>query len=86
MLDIRLPIGAMFALLGVILAVYGVVTPAEMYKVSLGHNLNLFWGGTMALFGAGMLVWMVLRPEADATPDEVTTVVKAQPQEAPAEP
>lgn len=85
MLDIRLPIGAMFALLGAMLAVYGLVTPAEMYRVSLGHNLNLYWGGAMALFGGGMLLWMLMRPEPKAEPHELSTVVPSAPQEQKAE-
>lgn len=62
MLDIRMPIGAMFLVIGVLLAVYGAMTPAEMYKISLGYNLNLLWGGVMAAFGAAMLLWMKLDP------------------------
>lgn len=81
MLDIRLPIGAMFALLGVMLALYGLFTPAEMYRVSLGHNLNLIWGGAMALFGGGMLLWMLLRPESGPDVREISTVVPTAPQE-----
>lgn len=62
MLDIRLPIGAMFLAIGLLLFVYGLVTPAEMYKMSLGYNLNLIWGAVMAAFGAAMLAWMRFSP------------------------
>ncbi len=56
-LDIRVPIGAMFGLLGLILAVYGVVTSgnAEMYARSLGLNMNIWWGLVMLVFGLIML-------------------------------
>ncbi len=67
MLDIRTPIGAMFFAIGVMLAAYGLMTPAAMYKISLGYNLNLIWGGVMAAFGLAMFVWMKVDPY-DSTP------------------
>jgi hypothetical protein len=56
-LDIRLPIGMMFTLLGGIMAVYGLCTGSdtEMYKSSLGDNINLWWGLVLFVFGAVML-------------------------------
>ncbi len=55
-LDIRLPIGMMFTLLGAMLAVYGLATGSDaMYEVSLGININLIWGGVLFVFGAVML-------------------------------
>jgi hypothetical protein len=56
-LDIRLPIGMMFSLLGGIMAIYGLCTgsDAEMYKTSLGININLWWGLLLFAFGAVML-------------------------------
>lgn len=65
MLDIRTPIGAMFAILGCLLGAYGLTTPAEMYRISLGYNLNLLWGGCMLAFGVGMLVWQRLAPQRE---------------------
>ena len=41
-LDIRVPIGAMFSLIGILLAIYGLMTNGElMYAKSLGINMNL---------------------------------------------
>jgi hypothetical protein len=56
-LDIRLPIGMMFSLLGALLALYGLCTASDsdMYKSSLGTNINLWWGLVLFLFGAIML-------------------------------
>ena len=56
-LDIRLPIGMMFTLLGALLAVYGLITGGDtaMYQASLAININLIWGGVLFLFGAVML-------------------------------
>jgi hypothetical protein len=56
-IDLRLPIGLMFSLLGVLLVAYGFATNrSEMYvRHSLGININLWWGFAMLLFGAVML-------------------------------
>ena len=56
-LDIRLPIGMMFSLLGAILVIYGLATgsDSELYKSSLDMNINLWWGGVLFIFGAVML-------------------------------
>ena len=50
-LDIRLPIGALFALLGVMLTGYGLMADDAIYDRSLGHNVNLWWGIVVLLFG-----------------------------------
>ncbi len=57
-LDIRWPIGLMFSLIGVLLTLNGLLTAAdaEMYKKSLGININLIWGVVLLVFGAFMLV------------------------------
>ena len=51
-MDIRLPMGLMFTIIGVIIAGYGIATSgAEMYNEhSLGININLVWGIVMAGF------------------------------------
>jgi hypothetical protein len=56
-LDIRLPIGGMFAIVGLLLAVYGLLTAgdAQMYTRSLFVNINLWWGIAMLVFGLFML-------------------------------
>jgi hypothetical protein len=57
-LDIRIPIGLMFALFGALLTFYGVVTKSnEMYeRHSLGINVNIRWGLVMLAFGVVMLL------------------------------
>lgn len=55
-LDIRLPIGFMFALVGVLLAVYGMTSDPSIYSRSLGININLWWGGVLLVFGLAMLL------------------------------
>ena len=55
-LDLRLPIGILFLLLGAILALFGLLTRADtvMYAQSGGININLAWGAAMLLFGGVM--------------------------------
>ena len=50
-LDIRLPIGALFTLLGLLLTGFGLMTGDAVYTRSLGHNVNLGWGIVVLLFG-----------------------------------
>jgi hypothetical protein len=56
-LDIRVPIGVLFTLLGLMLAGYGVATSGDpsRYAQSLSVNLNLWWGLVMLLFGIVLL-------------------------------
>ena len=56
-LDLRLPIGAMFVMLGLLIGGYGVVTEGSpLYAIqSLGVNIDLWWGAVMVVFGAVML-------------------------------
>lgn len=56
--DIRLPIGMMFSVFGILVGGYGAATRgSEMYtRHSLGINVNLLWGFAMLIFGAAMLL------------------------------
>jgi hypothetical protein len=54
-LDVRWPIGGMFAIFGAILTVYGLVSNRAMYEKSLGINVNLWWGLVLLAFGLVML-------------------------------
>ena len=55
-LDIRIPVGALFSLLGLLLAGYGLQGGAALAQRSLGINIDLWWGAVMAVFGAAMLL------------------------------
>lgn len=55
-LDLRFPIGLMFATFGALLTIYGLVSDAAIYARSLGVNVNLWWGLVLLAFGIGMLV------------------------------
>jgi H+/Cl- antiporter ClcA len=61
-LDIKIPIGLMFSIFGIILTILGLVTngDTEMYAKSLGHNINLWSGLFMIAFGAFMLLTSTL--------------------------
>jgi len=54
-LDIRLPIGLMFTLLGVLIGGYGLMSNPAIYARSLGINVNLIWGIVLLVFGLVML-------------------------------
>ena len=58
MLDIKIPIGLMFFVFGVIITIYGFITrnDAELYQKSFSHNVNLWMGGLMLVFGVVMLL------------------------------
>jgi uncharacterized membrane protein HdeD (DUF308 family) len=57
MVDIRIPIGLMFTIFGVIISIFGIVTTSNsaMYQKSLGMNVNLIMGVFMLIFGLVML-------------------------------
>jgi hypothetical protein len=54
-LDIRLPMGAFFTLIGGMLAVYGLLADRAIYERSLGMNVNLGWGIAVLVFGVWLL-------------------------------
>lgn len=56
--DLRIPIGWMFSLGGLILTAYGVTTSNDLvlYTKSLGLNVNLWWGLALLAFGLVMFV------------------------------
>jgi hypothetical protein len=54
-LDLRLPIGLMFSIFGVMLVAYGLMSDAAIYARSLGINVNLWWGIVLLAFGLVML-------------------------------
>lgn len=56
-LDLRIPMGLMFTLIGLILSVFGLMTHGDaMYAKSLGLNANLDWGVVLLIFGSAMFI------------------------------
>ena len=65
-LDVRVPIGALFSLLGVLLAGYGYLEPTvQQAAFTKGGQVNLWWGLVMLVFGVFML--LVARPQREKT-------------------
>ncbi len=56
-LDIRIPIGLMFSIIGLIITIFGLFTNSDtaMYAKSLYININLWMGILMLVFGGVML-------------------------------
>jgi hypothetical protein len=56
-LDLRIPMGLMFTLVGMILSSFGAMTTSrtELYSKSLGVDVNLWWGLVLLAFGLIML-------------------------------
>ena len=59
-LDIKLPIGMMFSIIGLLLTIFGLFTTSdtEMYTRSLHVNINLWIGACMLVFGVIMLFFV----------------------------
>ena len=56
-LDLRIPMGLMFLIVGGILSVYGLATMGSpIYAKSVGMNINLVWGIVMLVFGGAMFL------------------------------
>ena len=54
-LDIRIPTGLLFLIIGVLLVGFGLVSDPAIYEHSLGINVNLWWGLVLVLFSGVML-------------------------------
>lgn len=54
--DLRIPIGLMFGIYGVLLSIYGLVGEKETFKRSLDINIDLIWGVALLIFGGLMLL------------------------------
>ena len=69
-MDVRLPIGGLFAILGLLLVGYGVATNGNttIYAPSLMVNINLWWGVVMLVFGILMLVLSARAARSTVTP------------------
>lgn len=54
--DLKIAIGALFTVYGMLLALYGLLGDKAQYSRSLGLNVNLLWGGVLLVFGLCMLL------------------------------
>ena len=55
-LDLRIPIGLMFALLGLLFTAYGAATLKQPGTSPTGVPIVLIWGAVMLLFGVALLL------------------------------
>ncbi len=56
-LDLRIPMGLMFTLVGLILALYGWATQGSALYARTGNvDVNLLWGIVLFVFGLGMFL------------------------------
>ncbi|HUB19305.1 MAG TPA: hypothetical protein VL990_11770 [Acidobacteriaceae bacterium] len=69
-LDLRIPLGLLFLIVGVLLSIYGLVTRGSaIYARSAGMDINLIWGLVMFVFG---LTMFLLGRHSDKHPKEPT--------------
>jgi hypothetical protein len=77
-LDLRIPMGLMFTLVGMILTAFGFATRGSaIYNASLGINANFWWGMVLFIFGVTMFTMgrrsqkrLALLPPAPPEPGE----------------
>ena len=55
--DLRIPVGLMFTIFGLILVGVGLFGGAALTEQSLGINMNLWWGLVQLIFGVLMLLF-----------------------------
>jgi len=67
-IDVRWPMGLLFAGLGAILVLTAILDPDPLTSLQrkVGSNVNLLWGAAMLLFGALNLLLAWLKTRADA--------------------
>jgi hypothetical protein len=56
-LDIKIPIGLLFTIIGILLTIFGLTTigDTELYSRSLNININLWTGLSMVVIGVFLL-------------------------------
>jgi hypothetical protein len=54
-LDIRMPLGLLFVVFGLLLSGFGLVSDKALYERSLHVDINLWWGLVLLAFGVAML-------------------------------
>ena len=65
-LDLRIPLGLLFTIVGLILSIFGAITRGSaIYAQSAGMDINLIWGVVMLVFG---LIMFLLGRHADKHP------------------
>ena len=66
-LDVRLPVGLMLGIMGVLLLGYGLLGDRSIYARSLGLNINAIWGSVLLVVAAVLLILASRRPRRAAS-------------------
>ena len=74
-LDIRLPLGLLFVILGALLMIYGFFSDPAIYQRSLSININFGWGVVLLLFGS-VFLFLGHRGNKPAPPTSATPPAK----------
>ena len=78
--DVRLVIGGLFVIYGVIVGGIGLFDSAQGLDKAQGVHINTWMGLAMLVFGLLMLLWLRLNPpEALPEPDEADTKPSGEP-------
>jgi hypothetical protein len=67
--DIRIMIGGLFTVYGVLLIIYGFFTSEEDIAQAAGIHINLWLGAGMLLLGIYFLVWARIQPTKPPSAD-----------------
>jgi formate hydrogenlyase subunit 3/multisubunit Na+/H+ antiporter MnhD subunit len=68
--DLRLPIGMMFGLYGILLTAYGLFGESKYNQKSLGINIDLAWGIVLLVFGGLMLIMSLTGKKQEDSNDQ----------------
>ena len=63
-LDIKLPIGLIFSIIGIILIISGIIDKQKILD-KLQFNFNLWWGLMILIFGLAMLITYFIKRKKD---------------------
>jgi hypothetical protein len=82
-LDIRLPIGLLFSVLGLLPAAFGAFSGKGIYQRSLGPDVDLAWGNVVLIFGIVMVVFgsrqRTIPPRKQDSADDTSQPVGGRP-------
>ena len=67
--DLRIMIGGLFTLYGVLLIIYSFFTSEAEIQRSAGIDINLWLGIGMLILGILFLIWARVNPQAQAEPN-----------------
>lgn len=73
MLDIRIPIAALFSVVGILLVAYGLASPTAtevpINGITYTFNLNRDWGAMILLFGIFMAALVKMDKQKPSKPE-----------------